>query len=693
MQYKTYFFFIILLYLLNIKSKGASCINVKIKRVSSHAEKPIKTTLPIITLIIVLLFSPISLAVLYGAPDTAALSAGNARGSGVAPDNDGGADSPSENNDDSSLSESFVESYPASITDSPSFRQTIAVNADENDVSVYPETAAESMFDSSDAPDFDADAYILIDRRTGQTICSKNADMKLYPASTTKIMTAILAIEMGDLDEIMTASVRAVRDIGPDGSNIGIIAGEKMRLDNLLDALLVRSANETANIIAENLCETREDFIALMNKKAKELGAFNTNFTNTSGFHETTHYSTAYDLAKIANYAMNNPHFRKTVAQRNINLAPTNKHASWDRMNTTNSLLTDDTISGFAITGVKTGYHSASGYCVVAAGIDNNDMELLCVVLGVRGTVAGTSAKRFKIAADLLAYGFENYQMRTFIRAGESIGAISVLGGENLDTVDVVSDGTIRQFMPVDQEKWDISRIEYLKSEVPAPVENGDTLGYVEYRNNGGFAGRVNLIASSDIQALKGGVREIPNRGDTGSAKSSVGNTDAADNLTFNPYGNPSIPEENLKTSAGGAGNNVANPDSGSASGGNPDNIFESGRSFLERINFPGALRILLFSFIVFAALVSVLRTINAIRRSNRINKRVKYHGRLDYPPVRGKYRRLKHANARERIKYDAPRARASAARAAGARPSKPRYNYPGERTARNRGRSYSYSN
>jgi len=100
-----------------------------------------------------------------------------------------------------------------------------------------------------------AEAYILIDSATGTVLCEKNSDKKVYPASTTKIMTAILALELGNLNQVMTASQSAIDDIGPNGSNIGIIPGEKIALKNLLQALLISSANESANIIAENLCE------------------------------------------------------------------------------------------------------------------------------------------------------------------------------------------------------------------------------------------------------------------------------------------------------------------------------------------------------------------------------------------------------------------------------------------------------
>ncbi|MDR1060067.1 MAG: D-alanyl-D-alanine carboxypeptidase, partial [Clostridiales bacterium] len=385
-----------------------------------------------------------------------------------------------------------------------------------------PGTGPDSIFDTSDLPELDAEAYILMNRKTGQTICSKNPEKKMYPASTTKIMTGILALELGDLGMEMTASSKAIRDIGADGSNIGIIAGEVMRLDNLMDALIVKSANEAANIIAENISGTQEDFIALMNKRAAELGALNTNFVNTHGNHDANHYTTAYDLALITNYAMGNGQFREFAAKRSIILSPTNKHKSWDPLKTTNSLLLDESEKSYAVTGVKTGYTSDAGYCLVATGVDagGSGMELLCVVLGVWGESA--SARRFSIATSLLEYGFENFKTNAFVSENELVETISVLGAENTDSVDAIADGTVTLFLPTDAEKWNVSKIEYIKPEIAAPVAKGEILGYIEIRNNGAFAGRVNVVASKDVAGAKGGTRQTSKRDDTGSARSGV---------------------------------------------------------------------------------------------------------------------------------------------------------------------------
>jgi len=390
-------------------------------------------------------------------------------------------------------------------------------------------------FDTSKMPEIDAEIYLLVESRSGVVICSKNADERLYPASITKIMTGILAIELGDPEQMMTASVAAVRDIGQDGGNIGIVAGESMRLDNLLDAMLVRSANETANIIAENLFDTRQEFIDLMNLRARQLNATSTQFTNTTGYHEESHYSTAADIARITRYAMRNREFRKYVIKPSILLNPTQQHPAWDRMANTNTLLRNESLTLMTITGVKTGFTTPSGYCIVASAEDQSGMELISIVFGVRGE--GGGERRFTMALDLLKYGFNHFKTNTFVNEGEKVDTVSVRNGMSKDTVDAVSDGTIRLFLPIDNDLWNVSRVEYVRSEVTAPVSQGEVLGYIEYRLNGKLAGKVDVIAAEGIADRKGNIsapaptptnillgRNITNNG--GSSRSQASSSD-----------------------------------------------------------------------------------------------------------------------------------------------------------------------
>lgn len=347
--------------------------------------------------------------------------------------------------------------------------------------------------------DITAESSILIDASTGKVLFEKNADRKgMFPASTTKIMTAILAIEKGNPDQVMTASQAAVDDIGKDGSNIGIMAGEQIPLKNLLEALLICSANETANIIAENICSTRQEFVDLMNQKAKELGALNTHFVNPCGAHDANHYTTASDLAKIARYAMTIPEFRKIVDKSSFQMPPTNKHDSWPVLATTNKLMQSDKNDLYSIDGVKTGYTGPAGYNLVSSAVNSSGMELISVVMGVRGDGAQSNVKKF--SKELLDYGFNNYNLINLQKDGKVYRSVGVEDAEDTVPLDLVTKGEVSSVLPVDQSKWDLKEIPHINSNITAPVNEGDKLGYIEYKAMGESIGKVDLVASRSIK-------------------------------------------------------------------------------------------------------------------------------------------------------------------------------------------------
>ena len=244
--------------------------------------------------------------------------------------------------------------------------------------------------------------YVLIDSETGAVIAEQNADVKIKPASLTKILTAIVALENGDLKQEMTVSQAAVNDIGRGGMNIGIMAGETgLTLENMLNVMLIKSANETANIIAENLAPSRSEYIDMMNKKAVEIGAVNTFYVNPSGKDtekdDAPHLTTARDMAIMARYAMTIPEFRTIAATEYYHGMPasTNKHADgWDPLvlrNTNKFLWYDNTYTyevnevehEYTVTGMKTGYTSAAGNNLVISATGEDGMELICVVMHV----------------------------------------------------------------------------------------------------------------------------------------------------------------------------------------------------------------------------------------------------------------------------------------------------------------------
>lgn len=342
----------------------------------------------------------------------------------------------------------------------------------------------------------DARAYILIDAKTGMVLCEKNADDRLYPASTTKILTAIVALEKGNLSQMMKASKEAVRDIGADGMNIGISPGEELRMEDLVNAMLIQSANETANILAENLAPTRSDFIDMMNNRAKELGATNTHFTNPCGMHDDEHYTTARDLSILARHAMTLPKFREIVAKESYLMNVTNMHKKWDMLYTTNRLLSQTSEYFSKVTGIKSGFTGQAGFNLVSSAMNDDGMELIAVVLGE------TDHPKSKVASDskeLLEHGFKDYAIQKISDAGQLVKSLPVIGSEKDKRIEVITANDFRSVLPVDKNDWKITTAESIKTNLQAPIQKGDILGYIEYKRNGIKLGKVDLVAAGPV--------------------------------------------------------------------------------------------------------------------------------------------------------------------------------------------------
>lgn len=346
-------------------------------------------------------------------------------------------------------------------------------------------------------PALDAGAYILIDSKTGEVLCEKDSQKTLFPASTTKIMTAILALERGNLSQEMTASQSSIDDIGPDGSNIGIIAGETIKLENLLQALLISSANETANIIAEHLCESREEFIDLMNKRAKELGATNTHFANTCGIHDPMHFTTVSDMAKIAKHAMTLPKFREIVSTKSYRMPVTNKHPEWPVLSNTNKLMITDKNDLYVINGIKTGYTGPAGYNLVSSATDSSGMELIAVVMAVKNEGAPENVKKY--SKELLDYGFNNFKRVNLIEKDKVYRNIKVEAALDTYGLDLITSDSLSCILPKLEALQNIKEIPHINDNISAPVNKGDIMGYIEYFKDDVSIGKVELTAARDI--------------------------------------------------------------------------------------------------------------------------------------------------------------------------------------------------
>ncbi|MBQ6172558.1 MAG: D-alanyl-D-alanine carboxypeptidase [Clostridia bacterium] len=252
-----------------------------------------------------------------------------------------------------------------------------------------------------------AGAYVLMDAATGQVLAEKNMDQQLFPASITKIMTVLLAVENANPDAVVTVSSDATIMDKPDYSDsmhIALTAGENIRMEDLMYAAMIESANDAANCIAESVSGSVEAFAELMNKRAAELGAKNTHFTNPHGLPDDNHLTTAFDMAQITRYAITNEKFVKLFSTVIYEIPPDNKKSEVLTISSGFSMMKGaDPHYYEGIIGGKTGYTRPAGYTGVAAA-RRGDKTLVAVVLG-----STTGNDRFSDLKTLLDYGFDNF--------------------------------------------------------------------------------------------------------------------------------------------------------------------------------------------------------------------------------------------------------------------------------------------
>lgn len=259
-----------------------------------------------------------------------------------------------------------------------------------------------------------SESAILIEQRTGKILYEKNIYDRKYPASTTKILTAIIALERCDLGETATASPQAINSVKSGYSTASIQIGETFTIEQLLDVMMIHSANEAANIIAEHISGSISEFAKLMNEKAKEIGCLDTNFVNPNGMHDENHYSTAYDMAQIARYCMKNQKFREIITKMECNLPMTELWQEERVFKNTNSLMISDNRYYYPYcNGIKTGFTTPAKNCLVASS-NKDGFEVISVVLHAESTEEGLSA-RYLDTINLFEYGYNKYNINDIL--------------------------------------------------------------------------------------------------------------------------------------------------------------------------------------------------------------------------------------------------------------------------------------
>lgn len=335
---------------------------------------------------------------------------------------------------------------------------------------------------TEETPNVHSPVALLMDAGTGKILYEKNAHNKMYPASTTKIMTAILALENRELTDVATVSYDAVSTVPSGYSNANLQIGEQLTMEQLLNVLLIPSANDAANVIAEDISGSVESFASMMNTKAREIGCKSTNFVNANGVHNENHYSTAYDLALIGRYAMKNETFRKIVSTSKYTLPITNKYEKEDRVFTNTNRLINSKSSQYYeyATGVKTGYTDPAKNCIVASS-KKDDMELICVILGADKDTE-TAKNKFADCISLFNYGFENYQYKRLYKANDVFKVISPRNASS-DTknLNVLVENDIGILTKSDDLQTSFNPTVDLNENMKAPITKGSVVGKISY--------------------------------------------------------------------------------------------------------------------------------------------------------------------------------------------------------------------
>lgn len=325
-----------------------------------------------------------------------------------------------------------------------------------------------------------AHSAILLEMSSGETVYQKNADERMPMASTTKIMTALVALENSELSRVVTVSPDAV---GVEGSSIYLFAGERITMEDLLYALLLSSANDAAAAIAIELGGSIEGFADMMNGRASQMGLENTHFTNPHGLYDEQHYTTSRELAAIAREAMQNVTFASIVSTYKRTAPMTD--ADGARLFVNHNKL----LRGYeGACGIKTGYTKKSGRCLVSCA-ERDGLAFLCVTLD--------APDDWRDHAAMLDHGFSLYENKTLCSSGELKFTLPVISGEQ-SSVSVANVDDVRSVLPKGEIEPEI--VIELPRFVFADVKQGQILGYAVYKLDGKEVARCPLVAQYSVQ-------------------------------------------------------------------------------------------------------------------------------------------------------------------------------------------------
>lgn len=361
-------------------------------------------------------------------------------------------------------------------------------------------------------PEIQCKAALLVDAHTGAVVYAKNEHQELYPASLTKIMTCLLALEAIDkgkldMNQAVTATASALEGLPSDGSTAGIQAGEVMTVEHLLYCMMLVSANEASQILAETISGSVAAFVGEMNAKAQALGCKNTHFVNPHGIHDSQHYTSAWDMYLIAKEAMKYEQLMSICDTPTVVIPATNVSAA-RTLRTTNYLIgswyTRGYLNGDAH-GIKTGSTSQAGHCLVSTATRGTRSFISVVMGGDRVKLEDNETRTYSFydTNQLFNWAFDNFTYQTLLREDDMVLDVAVSLSET-DHVVVHPRGDVEVLLPGDIAPEDMERDVVLKADpVEAPVAAGDVLGTMTLSYDGVEYAAVDLLALSDVEASR----------------------------------------------------------------------------------------------------------------------------------------------------------------------------------------------
>lgn len=375
-------------------------------------------------------------------------------------------------------------------------------------------------------PQVTAQSAILMDKDSGRILYQKDIEKKMFPASTTKLITALVALDYFDPAALVTVGSE-INTVPYDSSKAGHEKGETLTMENLIRGLMIPSGNDSATVVAAAVAkkvegnndlpydECEKKFSELMNEKAKEIGATNTNFTNPHGYHDENHYTTAKDMALIASAAMDNETIRKIAAEKSFDGNGAGENLENDttiisqnyHWTSHNLLITDSEYAYEYATGIKTGFTDEAGDCL-AASAEKDGVQLIAVIFNAE------DPNRWIDAKNLFEYGFNTYHMVSLTDLTAPVDTVELSGHNRLegDSLDIIIKSDIKSFLSTEEEKEVTKTITYQQGliaenkdeqdqtlRLKAPILKDQEVGSITYQLGDEFLGETKLYASRDV--------------------------------------------------------------------------------------------------------------------------------------------------------------------------------------------------